>query len=280
MGRVSTPRVRQRHAGRTPRHRPARRRSYGRHVTASPSTATPKPPCGTSRNGLITPADLLHHFRNKDESLAEVPAERDAEERQQGVAQVGSLDQPAPYLGTPVNRAGRRSRTLRPSRPYLLRRAPRAWARSIRRGAPRQRVPQHAARGPQPREGRGSLPRRTERSPAAAGARPGPRHHPTRQRRRASASRPASRRRVTGSPPEPAPRNNRDLAGSQVRDLDGPLQPSRRLPLRRRQPCLRFDQYRSPRRPDPRVNFIPNTMLVRPDIAVDIPVTRLHSLSN
>ena len=47
----------------------------------------------------ITHAGLLHHFRNKDELLAEVLAERDAEEWQQGVAQVDSLDQLAPYLG-------------------------------------------------------------------------------------------------------------------------------------------------------------------------------------
>ncbi|MBA2951341.1 TetR/AcrR family transcriptional regulator [Streptomyces himalayensis] len=47
----------------------------------------------------ITHAGLLHHFRNKDELLAEVLAERDSEEWQQGVAQVDSLDQLAPYLG-------------------------------------------------------------------------------------------------------------------------------------------------------------------------------------
>lgn len=47
----------------------------------------------------ITHAGLLHHFRNKEELLAEVLAERDAEEWQQGAAQVGSPDQLAPYLG-------------------------------------------------------------------------------------------------------------------------------------------------------------------------------------
>ncbi|PAZ11818.1 TetR family transcriptional regulator [Streptomyces sp. SA15] len=47
----------------------------------------------------ITHAGLLHHFRNKDELLAAVLAERDAEEWQQGVAQVDSPDQLAPYLG-------------------------------------------------------------------------------------------------------------------------------------------------------------------------------------
>jgi AcrR family transcriptional regulator len=47
----------------------------------------------------ITHAGLLHHFRNKDELLAEVLAERDSEEWQQGLAQVDSLDQLSPYLG-------------------------------------------------------------------------------------------------------------------------------------------------------------------------------------
>ncbi|MFI5799209.1 TetR/AcrR family transcriptional regulator [Streptomyces sp. NPDC051677] len=47
----------------------------------------------------ITHAGLLHHFRNKDELLAEVLADRDAQEWQQGLAQVDSLDQLAPYLG-------------------------------------------------------------------------------------------------------------------------------------------------------------------------------------
>ncbi|MPY49079.1 TetR/AcrR family transcriptional regulator [Streptomyces acidicola] len=47
----------------------------------------------------ITHAGLLHHFRSKDELLAEVLARRDAEEWQQGVAEVDSPDQLAPYLG-------------------------------------------------------------------------------------------------------------------------------------------------------------------------------------
>ncbi|MFF4835989.1 TetR/AcrR family transcriptional regulator [Streptomyces sp. NPDC001315] len=47
----------------------------------------------------ITHAGLLHHFRNKDELLAEVLAQRDSEEWQHGVAQVDSPDQLAPYLG-------------------------------------------------------------------------------------------------------------------------------------------------------------------------------------
>ncbi|MEU0248543.1 TetR/AcrR family transcriptional regulator [Streptomyces sp. NPDC006235] len=46
----------------------------------------------------ITHAGLLHHFRNKDEILAEVLAERDSEEWQHGAAQVDSVDQLAPYL--------------------------------------------------------------------------------------------------------------------------------------------------------------------------------------
>ncbi|MEU6142729.1 TetR/AcrR family transcriptional regulator [Streptomyces sp. NPDC047081] len=47
----------------------------------------------------ITHAGLLHHFRDKDELLTEVLAQRDAEEWQQGLAQVGGFDQLAPYLG-------------------------------------------------------------------------------------------------------------------------------------------------------------------------------------
>ncbi|MEU2286225.1 TetR/AcrR family transcriptional regulator [Streptomyces sp. NPDC013178] len=47
----------------------------------------------------ITHAGLLHHFRNKDELLSEVLAQRDAEEWRQGLAQVESLEQLAPYLG-------------------------------------------------------------------------------------------------------------------------------------------------------------------------------------
>lgn len=47
----------------------------------------------------ITHAGLLHHFRNKDELLAEVLADRDSEEWQHGRAEVDSLDRLAPYLG-------------------------------------------------------------------------------------------------------------------------------------------------------------------------------------
>ncbi|MHC5257692.1 TetR/AcrR family transcriptional regulator [Streptomyces sp. UC4497] len=47
----------------------------------------------------ITHAGLLHHFRNKDELLAAVLAERDTQEWQRGLAQVGDMDQLAPYLG-------------------------------------------------------------------------------------------------------------------------------------------------------------------------------------
>ncbi|CAM5399779.1 TetR/AcrR family transcriptional regulator OS=Streptomyces alboniger OX=132473 GN=CP975_10750 PE=4 SV=1 [Streptomyces alboniger] len=46
----------------------------------------------------ITHAGILHHFRNKEEVLAEVLAERDAEEWQQGLEQVDSPDQLGPYL--------------------------------------------------------------------------------------------------------------------------------------------------------------------------------------
>lgn len=46
----------------------------------------------------ITHAGLLHHFRNKDELLAAVLAQRDSEEWQQGLAQVDDLVQLGPYL--------------------------------------------------------------------------------------------------------------------------------------------------------------------------------------
>lgn len=46
----------------------------------------------------ITHAGLLHHFRNKDELLAAVLAERDSAEWQQGLAQVTDLVQLGPYL--------------------------------------------------------------------------------------------------------------------------------------------------------------------------------------
>ncbi|WP_069762128.1 TetR/AcrR family transcriptional regulator [Streptomyces sp. LUP47B] len=47
----------------------------------------------------ITHAGLLHHFRNKDDLLAAVLAERDAEERQYAESQVPDMDHLAPYLG-------------------------------------------------------------------------------------------------------------------------------------------------------------------------------------
>ncbi|WP_329224247.1 helix-turn-helix domain-containing protein [Streptomyces canus] len=46
----------------------------------------------------LTHAGLLHHFRNKEQLLAEVLAERDAEEWQQGLEQVARPDQLAPFL--------------------------------------------------------------------------------------------------------------------------------------------------------------------------------------
>ncbi|MFF0156006.1 TetR/AcrR family transcriptional regulator [Streptomyces sp. NPDC005263] len=46
----------------------------------------------------ITHAGLLHHFRNKDELLAEVLAARDFEEWQQGVHEVDTPDRLGPYL--------------------------------------------------------------------------------------------------------------------------------------------------------------------------------------
>ncbi|KUN84171.1 TetR/AcrR family transcriptional regulator [Streptomyces griseoruber] len=47
----------------------------------------------------ITHAGLLHHFRNKDELLAEVLADRDSEEWRQGLEEVGDPEQLGPYLG-------------------------------------------------------------------------------------------------------------------------------------------------------------------------------------
>ncbi|GAQ60559.1 TetR/AcrR family transcriptional regulator [Streptomyces scabiei] len=47
----------------------------------------------------ITHAGLLHHFRNKDELLAEVLAERDSVEWRQGLEKVAGPGQLAPYLG-------------------------------------------------------------------------------------------------------------------------------------------------------------------------------------
>ncbi|MEU1168803.1 helix-turn-helix domain-containing protein, partial [Streptomyces sp. NPDC005921] len=47
----------------------------------------------------ITHAGLLHHFRNKDELLAAVLAERDTEERRYAESKVPDMDHLAPYLG-------------------------------------------------------------------------------------------------------------------------------------------------------------------------------------
>ncbi|MEU9409907.1 helix-turn-helix domain-containing protein [Streptomyces sp. NPDC048281] len=46
----------------------------------------------------ITHAGLLHHFRNKDELLAAVLADRDSEDWQQGVDEVDSTERLGPYL--------------------------------------------------------------------------------------------------------------------------------------------------------------------------------------
>lgn len=46
----------------------------------------------------ITHAGLLHHFRNKDELLTEVLADRDSEEWRQGVDEVDAPDRLGPYL--------------------------------------------------------------------------------------------------------------------------------------------------------------------------------------
>ena len=47
----------------------------------------------------ITHAGLLHHFRNKDDLLAAVLAERDTEERRYAESKVPDMDHLAPYLG-------------------------------------------------------------------------------------------------------------------------------------------------------------------------------------
>ncbi|NEA98706.1 TetR/AcrR family transcriptional regulator [Streptomyces sp. SID13726] len=47
----------------------------------------------------ITHAGLLHHFRSKDELLAAVLADRDAEEWRQGLAEVDHPARLGPYLG-------------------------------------------------------------------------------------------------------------------------------------------------------------------------------------
>lgn len=46
----------------------------------------------------ITHTGLLHHFRDKDELLAEVLAQRDSEEWRQGLDEVEGIDQLGPYL--------------------------------------------------------------------------------------------------------------------------------------------------------------------------------------
>ncbi|MEU1164958.1 TetR/AcrR family transcriptional regulator [Streptomyces sp. NPDC005921] len=52
----------------------------------------------------ITHAGLLHHFRNKDELLTEVLADRDSEEWQHGVEEVDSADRLGPYLAELIHR--------------------------------------------------------------------------------------------------------------------------------------------------------------------------------
>ncbi|MFF8022027.1 TetR/AcrR family transcriptional regulator [Streptomyces sp. NPDC007896] len=47
----------------------------------------------------ITHAGLLHHFRNKDDLLAAVLAERDTEERRYAESRVPDMDHLTPYLG-------------------------------------------------------------------------------------------------------------------------------------------------------------------------------------
>ncbi|MGW2048250.1 TetR/AcrR family transcriptional regulator [Streptomyces sp. NPDC001858] len=47
----------------------------------------------------ITHAGLLHHFRNKDDLLAAVLAERDNEEREYAESRVPDMDHLTPYLG-------------------------------------------------------------------------------------------------------------------------------------------------------------------------------------
>ncbi|MEU5313224.1 TetR/AcrR family transcriptional regulator [Streptomyces sp. NPDC021562] len=61
----------------------------------------------------ITHAGLLHHFRNKDELLAEVLADRDREEWQQGLDTVDSPDRLGPYLAELLGRHQRAPELMR-----------------------------------------------------------------------------------------------------------------------------------------------------------------------
>ncbi|WP_181801989.1 TetR/AcrR family transcriptional regulator [Streptomyces shenzhenensis] len=70
----------------------AARDSFAEHGYAQASLR------GIAERAGITHAGLLHHFRNKDELLAAVLAERDSEEWQQGADEVDSPDQLGPYL--------------------------------------------------------------------------------------------------------------------------------------------------------------------------------------
>ncbi|KFG00988.1 TetR family transcriptional regulator [Streptomyces scabiei] len=90
----------------------------------------------------ITHAGLLHHFRNKDELLSEVLAERDAVEWRQGLERVADPEQLGPYLGELIRHhqrepelmrlwielAAAASRTDHPAHTYFLERYERGRA--------------------------------------------------------------------------------------------------------------------------------------------------------
>ncbi|MFE2422071.1 TetR/AcrR family transcriptional regulator [Streptomyces hokutonensis] len=54
---------------------------------------------GIAERAGITHAGLLHHFRDKDDLLAAVLAERDTEERRYAESKVPDMDHLTPYLG-------------------------------------------------------------------------------------------------------------------------------------------------------------------------------------
>ncbi|GGQ90636.1 TetR/AcrR family transcriptional regulator [Streptomyces asoensis] len=61
----------------------------------------------------ITHAGLLHHFRDKDELLAEVLAQRDSEEWRQGLEEVEGIDQLGSYLAGLIQRHQRAPELMR-----------------------------------------------------------------------------------------------------------------------------------------------------------------------
>ncbi|MFF0085967.1 TetR/AcrR family transcriptional regulator [Streptomyces canus] len=103
----------------------------------------------------ITHAGLLHHFRNKDELLAEVLADRDSEEWQRGLDEVERPDQLGPYLAELIRHhqkapelmrlwielAAAASRPDHPAHTYFVERYERSRAQFV------EGFPDEAARG-------------------------------------------------------------------------------------------------------------------------------------